>query len=200
MLKQEVQGTIEATAMATKGQRLLKRMRLDTPLTALAFSVSGHPWWQRWLESRKLLNLGASPSMPDTDFQGQLTNKAMKSDVASKWLKSTLLVLGVPEKEDKPLGTHSCKVTFQSWLARWGLSASARRALGHHVKPGDKMPMVYSRDFVIGPLGGVVRMVKAIRDLSWDPDSVKSVLLKAALTVKEQGGTEVHQQSCSCTF
>ena len=181
-------GTIEAMASATKGQRLLKRMRLDTPVTALAYSVSGVVWWERWLSARLALNLVCSPCMLDTNHNGHLTNKPMKSQSATQWLKGVLASLGVPEGAGKPIGSHSCKATFQSWLSRWGMAPSARRALGHRIKPGDQMPMVHSRDFVIGPLGGVVMMVQAIRSLTWDPDSVKSVLLKAALKFKDEGG------------
>eukprot|EP00971_Amphidinium_carterae_P015702 309776-Amphidinium_carterae.1 len=94
---------------------------------------------------------------------------------------------GEPEQEQHPLGSHSCKATLQSWAARWGLSPSARRALGHHVKPGDRMPMVYSRDHIIGPLGGIVRMVRAIRRREWDPDCSRSVLLRAACADKDPG-------------
>ena len=181
-------GVIEATASHTKDQRGYKRLRLATPITSLAYSVSGERWWEKWLSARRSLNLPSTPALPDTDSSGKLVNKPMRPEKISSWLKGTLNVLGTPETEERPLGSHSCKATFQCWLARWGMSPAARRALGHHVKPGDRMPMVYSRDYIIGPLGGVVRMVSAIRSQQWDPDSAKSVLLKAAMAPKDYGG------------
>ena len=50
------------------------------------------------------------------------------------------------------------------------------------------MNVVYSRDHIIGPLGGLVRMIRAIRDRSWDPDCSRAVLLRASLSAKDAGG------------
>eukprot|EP00971_Amphidinium_carterae_P092317 1827807-Amphidinium_carterae.1 len=52
----------------------------------------------------------------------------------------------------------------------------------------DRMGVVYSRDRIIGPLGGVIRMVDAIREKTWDPDSPRCVLLWAAMVEKKDTG------------
>eukprot|EP00971_Amphidinium_carterae_P167911 3326776-Amphidinium_carterae.1 len=96
-----------------------------------------------------------------------------------------------PETDGRKLGTHSCKATLPSWTARWGLAPSARRALGHQRKPGDRMPALYSRDHLIAPLRGVGRMIQAIKACEWDPDCPRSVLLKGAANPKDAGGTGV---------
>eukprot|EP00971_Amphidinium_carterae_P189964 3770984-Amphidinium_carterae.1 len=138
-------GVVETVAKHSKGQRGLKRLRLSTPL---------------WLRVRTS-NLGTTPSLPAIHAEGFM-GCAFSSNSATVWIRATMAKLGYPETENRSLGTHSCKATLQSWLSRGGMSASARRALGHHLKPGDRVGVVYytvySRDHIIGPLGGVVRM------------------------------------------
>ena len=181
-------GVIEAVARRSKGHKGLKRLRMRTPVVALAYSVSGLKWWECWIASRSTLRLTGSPALPQVKADGSLGNTAMSSSTAATWIKSTLSAMGVPELPGRELGSHSCRATLQSWLARWGMAPSARRTLAHHLKPGDRMPLVYSRDHLVGPLGGVVRMVEAIRTKEWDPDNVRSLLLKAAIGKKDHGG------------
>ena len=181
-------GVVEAIASSTKGQKGLKRLKMETPVVALAYGVTGARWWEHWKMARRALRLPHRPCLPCILPDRRLGSRAMTSDAASKWMRATLASLGEPETIGRPLGSHTCKATMLSWASRWGLAASARRALGHHLKPGDRMGVVYSRDHIIGPLGGLVRMIKAIRDKSWDPDCSRAVLLRASLAVKDAGG------------
>ena len=48
-------GVVEAVAMHSKGQKGLKRLRMTTPVVALAFSVSGVRWWEHWRRARAQL-------------------------------------------------------------------------------------------------------------------------------------------------
>ena len=181
-------GVVEAIAKTSKGQRGLKRLKMETPVVSLAYSVSGARWWEQWRMARVALKLPCCPCLPCVLADRRLGSRAMTSSHAAKWLKATLAMLGEPETEKRPLGSHTCKATMLSWASRWGLSASARRNLGHHLKPGDRISVVYSRDHIIGPLGGLVRMVKSIRDKTWDPDCSRAVLLRASLSSKDAGG------------
>ena len=181
-------GVIEATTRKSKGHKGLKRLRMRTPVVALAYSASGKRWWSSWARARSTLRLPHSPALPAIKADGSLGKVAMSSSAAAQWLKVTLAKLNVPELPGRDLGSHSCRATLQSWLARWGMAPSSRRALAHHLKPGDKMPLVYSRDYLVGPLGGVVRMLSEIRQQEWDPDNARTVLLKAALGKKDYGG------------
>ena len=142
--------------------------------------------------ARAALKLGRCPCMPGIGAGRSLTREMMTTSYVSNWLRGTLATLKVPELDGKKLGSHPRKATLQSWTSRWGLSPSARRILGHHLKPGDRMGVVYSRDHIIGPLGGVVRMIQAIKDATWDPDCSRSMLLKAARHCKDQGGSSMN--------
>ena len=195
-------GVIEGLAKKSKGVRGLKRLRMQTPVLALAYSVSGRRWWQNWVDARSTLRLGGSPALPCYKADGALGNKPMASSYAANWLKGTLAKLGVDKVGGEEIGSHSCRATLQSWLSRWGMAPSARRALAHHLKPGDRMGVVYSRDHLVGPLGGVVRMIDAIKAKQWDPDNVRSLLLRASLGKKDYGGMtekEDRQQSAAAS-
>ena len=190
--KPEVQGdgpgVIEGLAKKSKGVRGLKRLRMQTPVVSLAYSVSGHRWWGNWVGARSTLRLGGSPALPSFKADGSLASKPMTSSYAANWLRITLAKLGVDKVGGGEIGSHSCRATLQSWLSRWGMAPSARRALAHHLKPGDCMSVVYSRDHLVGPLGGVARMIDAIKAKQWDPDNMRSLLLKASLGKKDYGG------------
>ena len=181
-------GVIEGLAKKSKGVRGLKRLRMQTPVVSLAYSVSGRRWWENWVRARSTLRLGGTPALPSFKADGSLGSKPMTSSYAANWLKGTLAKLGVDKVGGGEIGSHSCRATLQSWLSRWGMAPSARRALAHHLKPGDRMGVVYSRDHLVGPLGGVVRMIDAIKARQWDPDNVRSLLLRASLGKKDYGG------------
>ena len=149
-------GVVEAVATHTKGQKGLKRLRMTTPIVALAFTVSGVRWWEHWRRARLALKLGRYPCMPGVGASRSLTQRMISTSYFSRWLRGTLATLQAPETDGKKIGSHFCKATLQSWTSRWGLSPSARRIIGHQLIAGDRMGVVYSRDHVIGPLGGVV--------------------------------------------
>ena len=123
-------GVVEAVAKTSKGQKGLKRLKMETPLVALAYSVSGARWWDHWRMARNALKLPCCPCLPCILTGRRLGSKAMTSSQASTWLRVTLASLGEPEPEGRPLGSHTCKATMLSWASRWGLAAQLGELLG----------------------------------------------------------------------
>ena len=103
-------GVIEAVSKKSKGHKGLKRLRMKTPVVALAESVSGLRWWECWIASWSTL-LSGSPPLPSIKADGTLGKTAMSSSSAASWIKSTLSAMGAPELAGRELG---CWATLQS--------------------------------------------------------------------------------------
>ena len=69
------------------------------------------------------------------------------------------------------LTTHGLKATLLTWVTISGtLSFEQRRALGHHVDPGSRAPLTYSRDNAVGLQVPLAMMLRTMADGTFDPD------------------------------
>ena len=72
------------------------------------------------------------------------------------------------------MGTHSCKATCLSWLAKNQVPLEDRRTLGYHSNPGDRTTLVYSRDSMAGPLVHLQQTLDDISSEAFRPDHTRS--------------------------
>ena len=72
------------------------------------------------------------------------------------------------------VGTHSCKATCLSWLAKHGAPLDDRKHLGFHMGSGDKMALLYSRDAAAKPLRTLDKCLADIRSGRFQPDNSRS--------------------------
>ena len=93
---------------------------------------------------------------------------------AADILKDLLALGGAGIGSIANVGTHSCKATLLSWLAKYGADPMDRRLLGGHQAPNDKSLMHYSRDCLAGPLRRLAVMLSDIRCGRFNPDSSRS--------------------------
>lgn len=69
------------------------------------------------------------------------------------------------------LTTHGLKATLLTWCTISGaLTFEQRRAMGHHVDPGSRAPLCYSRDNAVQTQVQIALMVKRIAHHFFDPD------------------------------
>eukprot|EP00971_Amphidinium_carterae_P346458 6487917-Amphidinium_carterae.1 len=71
-------------------------------------------------------------------------------------------------------GTHSCKVTWLSWLAKAGVPMDTRAVLGGHISPGLVSVFTYSRDELAQPMRAIEALATQIRLKQFDPDATRS--------------------------
>ena len=88
---------------------------------------------------------------------------------AGSWLRSILKMLGESNESVSNVGTHSCKTTVLSWLAKAGI-----RILGMHTSPGEQTPLVYSRDALSGPLREMQSVIDEVASGLFRPDETRS--------------------------
>jgi hypothetical protein len=72
------------------------------------------------------------------------------------------------------IGTHSLKSTPLAWAAMFGLSITDRELLGHHSLGNHRSALTYSRDAQARPLQLYSKILRAIAEGHFDPDTTRS--------------------------
>ena len=150
---------------------------LAMPVVALSRGISDVPWGAAWLQLRQELFLDAAADetlMPEPLSDGTFGEGRILPGQATAWLVHILLKLGIPAAELKNIGSHSCKATVLSIVAKAGFDRDTRRTLGGHATPGDTSVDVYSRDTLAAPLYKVGLLFEKIRAKLFDPDASRS--------------------------
>ena len=145
------------------------------PLVAPALGIVQDPWADRWLEVRRGLGISMPPDhamMPAPSSVGHPTQRPLSATEAGAWLRK--LLFGKKDQlEHKRVSAHSMKATTLSYAAKFGVDAETRLQLGYHVN-GFKMLHTYSRDAAAQPLLELERVLTAIREGRFKPDSTRS--------------------------
>lgn len=166
---------LEATSAVHKTMHASIYRHRMLPLVAPAEGVVKTPWVDRWMEVRKHLNIRMPPDhalMPAPSSGGQPTQRPLSATEAGAWLRK--LLFGCKEQlEHKRVSAHSMKATTLSFAAKYGVDAETRLQLAYHVG-GFKMLHTYSRDAAAQPLLELQKVLTAIREGRFRPDSTRS--------------------------
>ena len=166
---------LEATSAVHKTMHASIYRHKMLPLVAPAVGVVKTPWVDRWMEVRKHLNILMPPDhalMPAPSGGGQPTQRPLSATEAGAWLRK--LLFGSKEQlEHKRVSAHSMKATTLSFAAKYGVDAETRLQLAYHVG-GFKMLHTYSRDAAAQPLLELEKVLTAIREGRFRPDSTRS--------------------------
>ena len=171
-----VAGYIESKVTRSKSAYTTERKTMLLPMAAPLIGTSGRNWFRSWQKARLLCSVPKGtemPLLPQPAANGWLKTP-MSAAAGGDWLRKILMALRFSQTEVQNIGTHSCKATCLSWMAKAGVDLSCRRLLGYHVDPTTKTCLVYSRDAVSGPLRELDRVLKMIRALEFSPDSTRS--------------------------
>ena len=102
--------------------------------------------------------------------------------------------IGSPEPCDVPSGaavsSHSLKATTLSWCARYGLSPAVRSILGRHASSLNETFAIYSRDLVCSPVAELQKVIDAIAEGSFQPDSQRQSFLRSRSPAVAQDGAQ----------
>jgi hypothetical protein len=184
------------------------RSRVRLPVVADAFGLTGRGWASSWLEARRAAGLDAARDgflLPTVigPFPSMMLGcrRASTSEVSS--LIKEIFMAAEAGWDLSRVGAHSLKPTLLSWCAKFGLPLATRRKLGGHAKGRDKSALAYSRDEMSEPMRELQRVVKAVKEGSFFPDSTRSGLLRpgAAMDsgVPEEPAGELAPQSPALT-
>ena len=154
------------------------------PVVAPVLGCFVLPWAPAWLAARRALGVTACRAtglLPGVGLGGSWLGRRMRSGEATVVLRSFLVaVSGMPDHEAAAFTAHSLKATALSWCAKFGVPMGIRRTLGYHVKPKDRMAILYSRDAVSAPLRELCKVLASVRCGAFRPDATRSGHIVAA--------------------
>ena len=165
----------EVPVLDTKVSRRDKRRRC-LPLVGLALGLRGVPWAAEWLRLRKAHGLDATqgPLMVAITAGGNWTSSRLRSQEAVVWIRILLRKLENPIIDGQVFGTHSCKCTLLSWMAKAGCSLEHRNILGFHAAGAAESSLLYARAAYAGPLRVLDQLLAHIRMGRFLPDDTRS--------------------------
>lgn len=165
---------IHADALASKTALSAEQKTRFTPYVALGTGVSQCDWGTTWLDARAVEGLDfydfTLPSYSERSFRW--TESPMSASEATCWLRDFLSDMINPSNAFQ-YGSHSCKTTVLTWAGRCTqvpFSPAERRLLGHHLEPGMKSVMTYSRESYTNLYSRVLMMFRLIRSGEFNPD------------------------------
>ena len=147
------------------------------PYLGIGTGLSGTNWGLLWLTARDA-EFGETEKehfLPSySERKGCWGSSPMSSSEAMGYLREFIHVTKlVADDELASYGTHSLKCTLLTYVGRCtaiSFSASERRLLGHHIKPGDKSMLTYSREAHTTVSGKLIALFNLIRTGSFNPD------------------------------
>ena len=112
-------------------------------------------------------------------------------------LKGLLIDTGFSPSSLANVGAHSCKATALSWSAKAGVPRDDRRALGYHLKPGDRWLESYSRDSMAQPLRALEKVLDDVRDGRFRPDETRSGYVAPASSTRSSAASSASSMAGS---
>eukprot|EP00435_Cladocopium_sp_Y103_P063693 s1353_g25.t1 len=189
--KQETVSLIVGDALGSKTSTSKESKTHLIPYVAIGSGISALNWGELWLDARtSQLGRDPEPFLPTFSCRtGKWGDTPMSSTEATGYLvdfiTEVLPLMGDGYKINlKALGTHSLKtglLTMASRSTNVQFSLSDRRVLGHHIAPGDRSALTYSREAYTALYGKVLACFRDIQNGFFDPDaSPLSRILEAA--------------------
>jgi len=165
--------------MGTKTANTSEKKTRLLPVVAPVVPLGEVNWAEAWRDARDEAKFDESfPLMPAPLFSGGWSKRPLTSAEIGRWLCSLLTSENCMD-EGANIGSHSCKASILSFLAKFGVEATVRGFLGYHVVPGDKSMLAYSRDAAAGPLRVQAEMLGHIVEGLFDPNATRSGTIKA---------------------
>ena len=144
------------------------------PYVGIGTGLCQSDWVSVWMDARheQGLEFGAFALPSFSERSGGWTDSPMSSSEITYIIRE-LLQDAADGLDLKQLGSHSAKVTLLTWAGRSTevqFSHAERRLLGHHLDPGARSMMIYSREAYTSLYGKALAMIKTIRTGAFDPD------------------------------
>ena len=170
-------GFLECLAERTKTSLSLERKVRALPIAVPLTCLGPEPWVKVWMDLRDSEGLTAGPTLPSPRIGGGWSKVPTSVSTGASWLRS-LVGSG---SGDVRVGTHSCKCTVLSWMAKYGSPASDRRLLGYHVPRKDKSLVIYAREALAAPLRVMDEVLRKVASSEFMPDLTASGMLASSV-------------------
>ena len=180
-------GYVEASVTRSKSSYTIERKTRHLPMVAPVTGLLQEPWaihWFRCIKDSKLQIGSKRPLLPAPDPSGGWQQLPITAESGGAWLRSLLTMVCGASDIINSYGTHSCKATCLSWLAKGAVDLPTRALLGYHSVGKASTALIYGRDNMAGPLRTLEDIVGKVATGALRPDMTRSGMLS------QVGGSE----------
>eukprot|EP00435_Cladocopium_sp_Y103_P049944 s2858_g15.t1 len=184
---------LHADALTSKTTMSAESRTRFLPYVAIGTGVSAEDWASLWLEARREEGLAfADFVLPSfSERNACWLSSPMSASEATFWLRESLG--GTEGFQPSRVGSHSCKATLLTWCGRCiklVFSPTERRQMGHHLDPGMKSILCYSRESFTTLYAKILVMFRLIRTGEYDPDqsAISRIVQMAETSAEPQQG------------
>jgi len=172
-------GYIQANTVRHKTANTPEKKRTYLEMTGPVAILGDKRWYFVWIKAREAVGLGrvSNPMVPVVNKDGRFGSRPLQAGQAGVWMREIFAAHGI---DDEYSSTHRCKVTFLSWLAKFGGPYLERSVLGYHAVRGLQSTFCYGRDNLAGPLRTLDRMLLCIVNGTFNPDLTRSGFFRNA--------------------
>eukprot|EP00435_Cladocopium_sp_Y103_P026055 s4349_g6.t1 len=182
-------GYIEAQVARSKTSFSVDRKVRLLPMTATMYGVVHESWglaWKEVVQQAGITVAQGKPLLPGRTPDGW-HSLPLTAEAATNWLRN-MLQSGefFDDKRLHSVGTHSCKATTLSWMAKWGTLVDTRRLMGYHVADRMSTMLIYGRDNTSSGLRELDEILRAIMAGDFVPDASRAGMFPHARDEKER--------------
>lgn len=171
---------LEAGTRYHKTSHVRNRQETLLPLVALGHVFTDRNWAEVWMSLREK-HLGDYPfALPGfSETSGRWLSRPMIASEGALWLRDIVCFYYAT---GDTLTTHGLKATLLTWSTISGiLTFDQRRAMGHHIDPGSRAPLCYSRDNTVQLQARIAFMLRRVASGMFDPDLPRAAQVEAQL-------------------
>ena len=172
-------GFIEAQVARSKTSFSMDRKVRLLPMMATMNGVQSDSWGKAWklvISQAGIQVSHGKPLLPGRTPDGWHT-LPLTAEAATSWLRNLLQAGDFWQEARLPvIGTHSCKATCLSWLAKWGSTPDLRRLMGYHVADKMSTMLIYGKDNTSAGLRELDRIISAIKAVDFVPDEKRAAM------------------------
>jgi hypothetical protein len=166
-------GYLQLNTVRHKTANSVQKRTTFLEMTGPVEILGSRAWYDRWQACRAICGLGlhSKPMMPVINKEGLFGKVPMPASPASVYYREILHKLGL---ETEHASTHCFKALYLSWAAKFNVDYDSRAVLGYHALPFRASTYCYSRDNLAGPLLELQKVLDAVVEGKFEPDSTRS--------------------------
>ena len=171
------EGFLEILLKTHKGAKKAKLKSQLVPVLIPSIGVDGAPWVPLAIAAFEAVGLSLDGPVdgalfrPPTSPEGVPGRREVRSAEVSSLLHS---MLG-DSASGRTVSSHSLKATCLSWVGKYGVSPECQNILGRHSDSVRGSAPLYNRDLCAAPVRQLQRIIMAIHQAKFCPDSSRSM-------------------------
>ena len=190
-------GYVEALVVRSKSSYTIERKTRRLPMVAPVSGLLQEPWAIHCFRCIKDANLqigSKRPLLPAPDPSGGWQQLPITAESGGAWLRSLLTMVCGSSDVISSYGTHSCKATCLSWLAKGGVDLPTRALPGYHSVGKSSTALIYGRDNMAGPIRILEDIVGKVATGALRPDMTRSGMLAKSGELEKADKQHLDQQ------